>query len=159
MQRDTATIDSDIGLVLNAQNALSCSKMRALQSVDIFRREMQAEIEMFCEGIQKSIVELFMELEESLKKSNALLSKNGQATKMLLECLHGEKPMRAVIKYLGKLVREKVEKCHKEVEDMVKLPNNLLMGIEIKSDPVKSLREVLQSLVKVQTSRRNGRFL
>jgi len=59
LQRDAATIEADVGSVLNAQNALSCSKMRAIQSVDIFRREMQAEIEMFCEGVQQSITEVF----------------------------------------------------------------------------------------------------
>jgi len=52
---------------------------------------------------------------------------------MLLEYLHGEKPMRAVIKYLGRFVKEKVEHTHKEVQEISKLPNSMLLGLEIKS--------------------------
>lgn len=52
---------------LSVQQALLCSKMRALQSVDILRREMLAEIEIFCEETQKSITEAFRESEESIK--------------------------------------------------------------------------------------------
>lgn len=140
LQRDSVTIEADVSAVLNAQNSLSCSKMRALQSVDIFRRELQAELEMFCESIQKSITDVFKDSEESLKRSNTILNRNGQAIKMLMDYLHGEKPMRAVIKYLGKFVKEKIDHTHKEIDEISKLTNSMLLGLEIKSEPVKSLK-------------------
>jgi hypothetical protein len=87
--------------------------MRAIQSVDIFRRELTAEIEIFCEKITKNISDVYRESDETLRRANLILAKNVQATKMLLECLNGEKPMRAIIKYIGTFVREKVEYSHK----------------------------------------------
>ena len=48
IRKDAVTIETDLAAILNTQSMLSSSKMRALQSVDILRREMQAEIEIFC---------------------------------------------------------------------------------------------------------------
>ena len=65
--------------------------------------------------------------------------------------------MRAVIKYLGKFVKDKVDHTHKLIEEISKLPSNILLGLDIKSEPVKSLRELMQGLVRVQNSRNNSK--
>jgi hypothetical protein len=102
--------------------------MRAIQSVDIFRRELIAEIEIFCEAMTKEIVDVYRESDETMQKANDVLARNALATKRLLECLNGERPMRAVIKYIGTFVREKVEYTHREIEALVKLPqSNILL--------------------------------
>lgn len=49
-----------------------------------------------------------------------------------------------------------MERIHREIQEMSQTPIATLLGVEIKSEPVKNLREFLQGLAKV--SRKSDRF-
>lgn len=109
-------------MVCAAQTALTGAKMKAKQVIEVFKKEMIAELEVFCEGVNKEVEGVWGEKEEGLRGVRDRLSRNLAAVKGLRECLHGEKPMRAVIKYIGRFVRDKVHYTKREIEENLSSP-------------------------------------
>jgi hypothetical protein len=59
--------------------------------------------------------------------------------------------MRAVIKYIGRFVRDKVSYTNKEVEETIAGgANTPIPKVDIRADPIRSLRELMHGLVKTQ---------
>lgn len=54
-----------------------------------------------------------------MRKTSQSLGRNAQTMHTLLSSLAGDKPMRTIIRYMGKGVREKIDQMHRQIEQLV----------------------------------------